>query len=111
MSQKMEKVHNFLDPPSPRMIWIFLYLGKILKLAKNHFETKLFFVQLKYFKCFKLKFHVLREGSKNSKFSQFQIFPKLGTGEKFQIFPKFKKVQIILGEGGSRKLWTFPTVL
>ena len=62
------------------------------------------------FKCFKLKFHVLRGVSKNSKFSQFQIFPKLGTGVvvKFQFFPKFKKVQIILGEG-SRKLWTFST--
>ena len=29
MSQKVEKVHNFLDPPSPRMIWTFLNLGKI----------------------------------------------------------------------------------
>ena len=29
---------------------------------------------------------------------------------KFQIFPKFKKVQNILGEAeGSRKLWTFST--
>ena len=28
--QIMEKVHNFLDPPpSPRMIWTFLNLGKI----------------------------------------------------------------------------------
>ena len=30
MSQKVEKVHNFLNPPpSPRMIWTFLNLGKI----------------------------------------------------------------------------------
>ena len=31
MSQKVEKVHNFLDPPphSPRMFWTFLNLGKI----------------------------------------------------------------------------------
>ena len=51
-------------------------------------------------------FLVLRGGSENSKFSQFQIFPKLGTRGgvvKFQIFPKFKKVQIILGEGGGVK--------
>ena len=51
-------------------------------------------------------FHVLRGGSENSKFSQFQFFPKLGTRwgvVKFQIFPKFKKVQIILGEGGGVK--------
>ena len=41
-----------------------------------------------------------------SKFSQFPIFPKLGTGGggiKFRIFPKFKKVQNILGEGGGVK--------
>ena len=25
----MENVHNFLDPPSPRMFWTFLNLGKI----------------------------------------------------------------------------------
>ena len=31
MSQKVEKVHNFLDPPPfPRMFWTFLNLGKIL---------------------------------------------------------------------------------
>ena len=57
-------------------------------------------------------FLVLRDGSENSKFSQFQIFPKLGMRGgvlKFQIFPKFKKVQFILGEGGTRKLWTFST--
>ena len=30
MSQRVEKVHNFLDPPpSPRMFWTFLNLGKI----------------------------------------------------------------------------------
>ena len=48
----------------------------------------------------------MRGGSENSKFSQFQIFPKLGTGGgvvKFQIFPKFKKVQNILGGGGGVK--------
>ena len=45
-------------------------------------------------------------GSEDSKFSQFQIFPKLGTGGgiiEFQIFPKFKKVQNFLGEGGGVK--------
>ena len=73
----MEKVHNFLDPPSPRMIWTFLNLGKNwgkilnwenfefsgpplktwnlslkhLKLPKNHFKTTLFSLQLKYLKC------------------------------------------------------------
>ena len=44
----------------------------------------------------------LRGGSEESKFSQFQMFPKLGTGGgviEFQIFPKFKKVQNFLGEG------------
>ena len=47
----------------------------------------------------------LRGGSQNSKFSQFQIFPKLGPREGHQIsnFPKFKKVQNILGEGGGVK--------
>ena len=48
----------------------------------------------------------MRGGSEDSKFSQFQIFPKLGTGGggiEFQIFPKFKKVQIILGEGGGQE--------
>ena len=63
----MEKVHNFLDPPSPRKVWTFLKLGKLgifepppqiwnislkhLKLPKNHFKTNLFFLQLKYIKC------------------------------------------------------------
>ena len=28
MSQIVEKVHNFLDPPPPRIIWTFLNLGK-----------------------------------------------------------------------------------
>ena len=37
------------------------------------------------FKCFKLKFHVLRGGSENSKFSQFQNFPKVGTRGARQI--------------------------
>ena len=57
-------------------------------------------------------FFFLRGGSQNSKFSQFRIFPKLGRGGviKFLLFPKFKKVQNILGEGGgSSKLWTFST--
>ena len=52
-----------------------------------------------YVSCFK-------GGSENSKFSQFKIFTKLGTRGgivKFQIFPKFKKVQIILGEGGGQE--------
>ena len=30
---------------------------------------------------------------------------------KYQFFPKFKIVNIILGGGGSRKLWNFPKVL
>ena len=63
------------------------------------------------FKCFKLMFFFWRgEGSKNSKFSQFQIFPKLGTGGviKFRIFPKFKKVQNILGEGVQDNCGLFP---
>ena len=30
---KSGKVHNFLDPPSPRMIWTFLNLGKIWNLT------------------------------------------------------------------------------
>ena len=33
MSQKVEKVHNSLDPPSPRMIWTFLNLGKFWNLT------------------------------------------------------------------------------
>ena len=35
MPQKVEKVHNFLDPPSPRMFWTFLDLGKIGNFGKN----------------------------------------------------------------------------
>ena len=42
-----------------------------------------------------------------SNFSQFRS--RGGGGIENQFFPKFKKVQIILGEGGSRKLWTFST--
>ena len=49
-------------------------------------------------------FFFLRGGSTNSKFSQFQIFPKLIRGGmggiKFPIFPKFKKVQNIPWDGG-----------
>ena len=51
-------------------------------------------------------FLVLRGGSENSNLSQFKRFPKLGTRGgvvKFQIFPKFKRVQIILGVGGGAK--------
>ena len=29
MSQKVEKIHILLDPPSPRKFWIFLNLGRI----------------------------------------------------------------------------------
>ena len=32
LSQKVEKVHNFLDPPSPWMSWTFSNLGKIRNL-------------------------------------------------------------------------------
>ena len=44
------------------------------------------------------------------KFFPISNFSQLGQ-IKFQIFPKFKKVQNIQGEGGggSRKLWTFST--
>ena len=46
--------------------------------------------------------------------STFQIFPNFGRGGggviENQIFPKFKIVHIILGGGGSRKLWTFSTI-
>ena len=38
-----------------------------------------------------------------SKIQNFLVFPK-----KFQFFPKFKKVQILRGDG-SRNLWTFST--
>ena len=41
MSQKVEKIHNFLYPPV-RL--------KNLKLPKNHFKTNLFFVQQKHLK-------------------------------------------------------------
>ena len=58
----------------------------------------------------------VRRGATISKSSTFQIFPNFGRGGgggggiENQFFPKFKKVQIILGEGGgSRKLWTFST--
>ena len=37
-------------------------------------------------------FHVLRGGSENSKFSQFQIFPKLGTGGGHRI-SNFSQIQ------------------
>ena len=39
MSQKVKKVHNFLDPPQKK------HKLKHLKLPKNHFKTNLFFVQ------------------------------------------------------------------
>ena len=48
-----------------------------------------------------LKFLFLRGGSQSSKFSQFQMFPKLGPREggssNFQSFPNSKKDQIFLG--------------
>ena len=48
--------------------------------------------------------------SKNSKFSQFQIFPKLGTGGviKFRIFPKFEKSKTAWGRGGQENGGLFP---
>ena len=79
---------------------------------KNKLVLKWF---LGTFQCFKLTFLVLRGGSETSNFFHFQIFPKLGTKGgvvKFQIFPKFKKVQIILGEGrgGVKKIVDFSTI-
>ena len=81
---------------------------KCFRWTKNKLVLKWF---LGNFKCCKLKFHVLRGGSENSNFSQFQIFLKLGTRGviKFQILPKFKEVQIILGEGGVKKIVDFST--
>ena len=41
--------------------------------------------------------------------SNFSQFRSRGGGHRKSIFPKFKKVQIILGGGGgSRKFWPFP---
>ena len=50
-------------------------------------------------------FLALRGGSENSKFSKFQIFPKLGTrgGRQISSFSQFKKSQIIPGEGGCQE--------
>jgi len=61
MSQKEEKVHNFLDPPLPLDDLDFFEFSKSprktrnislkpLRLPKNHFKTN-FFLQLKYLKC------------------------------------------------------------
>ena len=64
---------------------------KCFSWTKNNWSLKWF---LGNFKCFKLKFHVLRGGPENSKFSQFEIFPKLGTGggsSYFKFFPTSKK--------------------
>ena len=50
--------------------------------------------------------------SQNSKFSQFQIFPKLdprGGALNFKFFPNSKKSKTSWERGGSRKLWTFST--
>ena len=48
-----------------------------------------------------------RQNSLHIKF--FPIAVEGGGGIKNQFFSKFKKVQIILGGEGSRKLWTFST--
>ena len=47
--------------------------------------------------------------SQNSKFSQFQIFPKLGLRGviKFPFFSKFKKIKIIKGEGVKKIAYFF----
>ena len=42
--------------------------------------------------------------------SNFSQFRSRGGVIKNQIFPKFKIVHIILGGGGSKKLWTFSTI-
>ena len=36
MSQKVGTIHNFPPPPSPRMFWTFLNLGKIRNLMTPH---------------------------------------------------------------------------
>ena len=81
---------------------------KCFSWRKNELVLKWF---LGNFKCFKVMF--FSEGcSQNSKFSQFQIFPKLdprGGGAKFPIFPNSKKSKTSWGREGSRKLWTFST--
>ena len=52
-------------------------------------------------------FHVLREGSENSNFSQLQIFHKLGTGgegsSNFKFFPTSKKSKIFLVSAPNRR--------
>ena len=57
-------------------------------------------------------FLVLRGGSENSNFSQFQIFPKLGTrgGRQISNLSQIqKRPNHPRGGGASRKLWTFST--
>ena len=95
--------HIFICFPNPNAHF------RYFSCRKNKLVLKWF---LGNFKCFELMLFSEGEGSQNSKFSQFQIFPKLGPkggGIKFPTFPKSKKVQIILGEGGggSNKLGTF----
>ena len=67
MSQKVEKVPNFLDPPPSDLIWEKFEIEKILnfgnpprnkknrslkhlELPKNHFKTNLFFFSTEAFK-------------------------------------------------------------
>ena len=73
-------------------------------LPKNKFVFKCFLDNLKFFK---LTFFP------RGRFLEFKIFlisqyiQIRSQVIKFPIFPKFKKLQIIRCEGGSRKLWTF----
>ena len=61
---------------------------------------------------FRNGFSKVQRGCNNIKIvyiSNFSQFRSRGGLIENQFFPKFKKVQIILGEGGSRKFWTFST--
>ena len=65
MSQKVEKVQKGREGSAP-------------EIKKSTIQNVDFLISfLGNFKCFKLMFLALRGGSENSKFSQFQIFPKL----------------------------------
>ena len=93
ISEKNQKVQNskfrLFDKKGGRYIFIFFpnvnVHFKYFSWRKNKLVLKWF---LGNFKCFKLMFFFWG-GPQNSKFSQFQIFPKLGPGGiiKFPIFP------------------------
>ena len=55
--------------------------------------------------CFRVELSVDALG-----FDNYSQFRSRGGVIENQFFPKFKKVQIILGGGGSKKLWTFSTI-